>query len=141
MREPHRRLCVRSTMRTDLIFAMMTMLALAGCGKGSNPTAAPAATSNQTAAAAGNDHYVDDLRKLSPGATNAALFRSISDSGESCTGVTKSAYQQDFKAMGMWVAHCREGQDWAVFVSQKGYVQPRACATAGQAGFPACKPL
>ena len=141
MREPHRRLCVRSTMRTDLIFAMMMVLALAGCGKESNPTAAPAATSNQTAAAAGNDHYIDDLRKLSPGATNAALFRSISDSGESCTGVIKSAYQQDFKAMGMWVAHCREGQDWAVFVSQKGYVQPRACATAAQAGFPACKPL
>ena len=140
MREPHRRCCVRSTMRTGLIFAMTTMLALAGCGKGSNPTAAPAATSNQTAAA-DNGHYIDDLRKLPPAAANAALFRSISDSGEACTGVTKSAYQQDFKAMGMWVAHCREGQDWAVFVSQKGYVQPRACATAAQAGFPACKAL
>lgn len=126
-------------MRTILLTPIVAMLALSGCGKDTSPTVAPAA--NQTAAAAENDHYVDDLRKLSPAAANAALFRSISDSGESCTGVTKSAYQQDFKAMGMWVAHCREGQDWAVFVSQKGYVQPRACATAAQAGFPACKPL
>ena len=128
-------------MRNGLFLATLTMLALTGCGKGSDQAAAPAPTSNQIAAAADSGHYVDDLRKLAPAAANAALFRSITDSGESCTGVTKSAYQQDYKSMGMWVAHCREGSDWAVFVSQKGYVQPRACPTAAQAGFPACKPL
>jgi len=126
-------------MRNYLLLPAAALL-LSGCGKDASPAAAPAASS-QAATAASADHYVDDLRKLSPAATNAALFRSISDSGESCNGVTKSAYQQDFKQMGMWVAHCREGQDWAVFVSQQGYVQPRACATAAQAGFPACKPL
>ena len=125
-------------MRNILLVSTAAVLILSGCGKDASPASPPAAA--QTAAA-DQGHYIDDLRKLSPAATNAALFRSISDSGEACTGVTKSAYQQDFKAMGMWVAHCREGQDWAVFVSQKGYVQPRACATATQAGFPACKPL
>lgn len=127
-------------MRNILVMVFVAMLALPGCGKDAS-SAGPPAAANQAAAATEDDHYIDDLRRLSPAATDAALFRSISDSGESCTGVTKSAYQQDFKAMGMWVAHCREGEDWAVFVSQKGYVQPRACATAAQAGFPACKPL
>lgn len=128
-------------MRHGLFLATLTILALAGCSKGSDKAPAPAPTSNQTGAATNDDHYIDDLRKLAPAAANAALFRSITDSGESCTGVTKSAYQQDYKGMGMWVVHCREGSDWAVFVSQKGYVQPRACPTAAQTGFPACKPL
>jgi len=120
--------------------ALLGFLALAACGSGSNGRETQAATQSD-AAAAPQTSYRDTLRKLPPGEVSAALFRAISDSGESCTGVTRSAYQQDYKDMGMWVAHCRDGTDWAVFVSDKGYVQARACPTAAEAGFPACKPL
>lgn len=123
-------------MRIGLLFIPLMAMAVSACGRN-----AEAQASSKPADQAKQGHYIDDLRKLPMAAQNATLFRAIADSGESCTGVAKSAYQQDFKGMGMWVAHCREGQDWAVFVSQTGYVQARACPTAHQSGFPACKPL
>jgi hypothetical protein len=126
--------------RPGLFLPLIGLLALAGCGRGSAPQQAQE-TPQPDAAATPQTSYRDTLRKLPPAEVSAALFRAISDSGESCTGVTKSAYQQDYKDMGMWVAHCRAGGDWAVFVSDKGYVQARACPTAAQSGFPACKPL
>ena len=132
---------VAGTMHSSLSLVPLC-LALAACGGGSSDAHANAsARQAEPGPAADTKDYIAELRKLPPAAANATMFRAISDSGEACTGVTKSAYQQDYKGMAMWVAHCRAGDDWAVFVSHNGYIQARACPTATQSGFPACKPF
>lgn len=134
------RTLISATMRRSLPLLALG-LTLAACSGGSSGAQANTSQPVEPAPVADKKDYPAELRKLPPAAANATMFRAISDSGESCSGVTKSGYQQDYKGMAMWVAHCRSGRNWAVFVSHNGYIQARACATAGEAGFPACKPL
>jgi hypothetical protein len=134
-----RRALIRDAMRRLSPFLALGLAFAAGSG--SSDAWANTSQPAEPAPSADKKDYPAELRKLPAAAANATMFRAISDSGESCTGVTKSAYQQDYKGMAMWVAHCRSGTNWAVFVSHNGYIQARACATAAEAGFPACKPL
>jgi hypothetical protein len=66
---------------------------------------------------------LSDVKALTPGARNAVLFRAITDSRAACAKVTDSAYQQDYKTMAMFIAHCPGRPPYAVFVGTGGYAR------------------
>ena len=115
--------------------AMAMALVLAGCGESAAPRkpAAPAATAD--------DGYRQKLLALSPSQRNSVFFKAIAANGGACPEVKRASYQQDYKDMTMWVAHCAITGDWAVFVNAAGYAQTRECRQTKQLGLPECKPL
>ena len=83
--------------------------------------------------------FVEQLKALNDRDRNLALMRAIQDGGNRCKRVDRSAYQQDFKNLSMWVGECADKRTWAVFIAPTGDVQVRACAEAGQLGLPGCR--
>lgn len=79
------------------------------------------------------------LQSLSPPARNLGLRNAIRDSGAKCGRVGRSVRQQDYKASAMWVAHCTDTGDFALFVSPTGYAQVVRCDNLGP-GVPGCRP-
>ena len=69
------------------------------------------------------------------------LRRGIVDSGGRCKRVDRGAYQEEYKNMAMWAAHCTDTGDWSVFIAPSGDVQARLCTEAKQLGLPECKSL
>jgi len=72
------------------------------------------------------NQYQEKLLALSDADRDLTLRRAVRDDGGSCSKISGSKYQQDYKGMAMWVAHC-SGGDWAVYLSPSGTVQARAC--------------
>lgn len=119
-------------MRARLL--LLVSLALAACGDagdsgGQAPTPIKAASP-----------YVAQMRALSSLNRSLALRRAIQDSGERCKKIESSAYQQEYKNMAMWTAHCSDTGDWALFIAPNADVQVRKCADAAQLKLPACRP-
>src|SRR4051812_16416565 len=93
---------------------------------------------NVTQVVAANS-YSDQLKALSPDTRNLGLYRSIRDNNQRCKKVDRAQYQQRYKSMAMWTAHCTDSGDWAVYIAPNGDVQVSACRYAGQLGLPECR--
>jgi hypothetical protein len=114
--------------------ALSVLLLIAGCGDGG--------TSSQNVtrvkvAVAGSDR----LAALPPLYRNDGLWRALKDAGQRCKRVDAGAFQQDYKEMAMWTAHCTDSGQWMVFIAPNDDIQVRACTDAATLHLPACKPL
>lgn len=114
------------------------LLLLAGCGQ------PPAGDGGDNAATAIRPITISNpsqeaLLKLNDLDRDLTLRRAIRDDKGNCPKIRGSKYQQDYKGMAMWVAHCTGG-DWAVYVAPSGTVQARPCKEAAQLKLPLCHP-
>jgi hypothetical protein len=82
--------------------------------------------------------YDQQLQSLREPARNLGLRNAIKDSGSKCERVDRSERQQDYKNSAMWVAHCSDTGDYALFVTPQGSAQVIACDNLGE-GAPACR--
>ena len=114
---------------------LASALALAACGD-----SGPEAERKTTVMRAANPTS-DNLKALQPLYKNLGLWRGIRYNRGTCKKVDRGAYQQEFKNMAMWTAHCTDSGDWAVFIAPDATVQAAKCSDAGSLGLPACKPI
>jgi hypothetical protein len=113
--------------------ALGVLLLLAGCG---DETPAQNVTTLKVA-----NPGSDRLAAMAPLYRNLGLWRAIRDVPERCKKVDAGAFQQDYRGMAMWTAHCTDTGQWMVFIAPNGDVQVRACTDAAALNLPACKPL
>lgn len=84
--------------------------------------------------------FSDRLSKATSTWRKAVLLRAITDADQTCDRVIDTAYQQEYRGMGMWRVRCQDRGDWAIFIGAKGEAQAAQCKTlAGNA--PRCAPL
>jgi len=81
----------------------------------------------------------DQLKTTSELYRYLGLRRGIIDNNQPCKRADRGAYQQEYKTMAMWVVHCIDSGDWAVFIAPNGDVQARKCSDAAVLGIPACR--
>ena len=105
-------------------------LVLAGCEDG-------APERNVAQVAIVNPHS-DELKALSEPTRHLGLYRALRDNGQRCKRVDRGAYQQQYKTMAMWTAHCTDSGDWALYIAPNGDVQASPCAHAKELGLPEC---
>lgn len=117
--------------RACTIAVLLWAAAIAGCGR-RQPVAAVAPDRAQAAAPASGRV----LRTLNEAQRSATLFRAIHDADQRCDRVDRSAFQQTFKGMNMWVAHRTASGNWAVFVNAQGYAQVSLCPATPTSGCP-----
>ena len=108
-------------------------LLLAGCEDG-----APEPERSTTTMRAANP-VSDQLKGLSELYRYLGLRRAIVDNGQRCKKVDRGGYQQEYKSMAMWTAHCTDSGDWAIFLAPSGDVQVRRCGNLASLGLPLCK--
>jgi hypothetical protein len=108
-------------------------LLLAACEDG-----APEPEGTRTKVRAANP-VSDQLKGLSELYRYLGLRRAIVDSGQRCKKVDRGGYQEEYKSMAMWTAHCTDSGDWAVFIAPSGDVQVRRCGNLASLGLPLCK--
>ena len=108
-----------------------TGLLLAGCEDG-----APERNVTQVVAA---NPQSDQLKALSEPTRHLGLYRALRDNGQRCKRVDRGAYQQQYKSMAMWTAHCTDSGDWAIYIAPNGDVQVSQCRHAAELGLPACQ--
>ncbi|MGZ8286420.1 MAG: hypothetical protein ACXW27_15905 [Allosphingosinicella sp.] len=104
---------------------------LAGCEDGSPER-------NVTKVVAANPHS-DQLKALSEPTRFLGLYRALRDNGQRCKRVDRGQYQQQYKSMAMWTAHCTDTGDYALYIAPSGDVQVSACKDARELGLPECK--
>jgi hypothetical protein len=83
--------------------------------------------------------YSDQLKTMSEPMRNLGLYRALRDNNERCKRVDRAAYQQQYKTMAMWTAHCSDTGDWAIYIAPNGDVQVSRCQYASQLGLPECR--
>ena len=105
-------------------------LLLAGCEDG-------APERNVTQVVAANPHS-DQLKALSEPTRYLGLYRALRDNGQRCKRVDRGAYQQQYKTMAMWTAHCTDSGDWAIYIAPNGDVQVEPLRDAQELGLPEC---
>jgi hypothetical protein len=106
-------------------------LLLAGCEDG-----APERNVTQVVAA---NPQSDQLKALSEPTRYLGLYRALRDNNRRCKRVDRGAYQQQYKSMAMWTAHCTDSGDWALYIAPNGDVQASPCADAKELGLPECR--
>jgi hypothetical protein len=79
------------------------------------------------------------LKALSEPTRFLGLYRAIRDNGRRCKRVDRGAYQQQYKTMAMWTAHCTDTGDYALYIAPNGDVQVSPCKDARELGLPECK--
>ena len=104
---------------------------LAGCEDG-------APERNVTQVVAANPHS-DQLKALSEPTRHLGLYRALRDNGQRCKRVDRGEYQQQYKTMAMWTAHCTDTGDYALYIAPNGDVQISACKDARELGLPECR--
>ncbi len=107
-------------------------LLVAGCEDG-------APERKVTRVVAANPHS-DQLKALSEPMRHLGLYRALRDNGQRCKRVDSGQYQQQYKTMAMWTAHCSDTGDYALYIAPTGDVQASACKDALELGLPECKP-
>jgi hypothetical protein len=114
--------------------ALMAILALAACEDGT--------PEQQTTTVRAANPVSDQLKAMGSDVSRyLGLRRGVVDNGGRCKRVDRGAYQQDYKNMAMWTAHCTDTGDWAVFIAPNGDVQARKCAEAKLLRTPECRPM
>ena len=121
-------------MRYAAALAAASALALAACGE----TGAPDEEGPATKIA--NPHH-DQLLALPDELQRLGVMRAIRDNGKRCQRVERTAYQEDYRNLAMWVALCSDGRYWALFIAPTGDTQVRQCEEARQLRLPQCQPL
>jgi hypothetical protein len=111
--------------------SLMLLVALAGCQR----EAADGGTAQVNAA----NPDAERLKSLTPELRNVGLRNTIRDSGAHCERVDRSGYQQDYRNLSMWTAHCTDSGDFAVFIGPNGEGQVRPCDQAKALGVPECR--
>ena len=106
-------------------------LAAAGCEDG--------APDRETVKVKAANPTSDGLKALSEPNRYLGLRRAIVDTGQTCKRVDRGAYQQEYKNMAMWTAHCTDSGDWAIFIAPDGTVQTRRCGNLPRLGLPTCR--
>ena len=86
---------------------------------------------------AANPHS-DQLKALSEPTRYLGLYRALRDNGQRCKRVDRGGYQQQYKTMAMWTAHCTDSGDWAIYIAPNGDVQVSSCRHAAELGLPEC---
>lgn len=81
----------------------------------------------------------DQLKTLSEPTRFLGLYRAIRDNGQRCKRVDRGAYQQQYKTMAMWTAHCTDTGDYSLYIAPNGDVQVSACKDARELRLPECK--
>ena len=104
-------------------------LALVACQK---------APEENTAVVVAANPYAERLKSMSAPYRDLAMRNAVRDSGQHCQRVETSRYQEDYKNMAMWTAHCSDTGDWAIFIAPGGDAQVRRCADAKSLGIPEC---
>jgi len=120
-------------MRKGVMAAAVAVLALAACEDGAPP---PQSKSVKAA-----NPTSDGLQALTPLYRFLGLRRAIVDNGQRCKKVDRGRYQETFKNMALWTAHCTDSGDWAVFIAPNGNVQVRRCGNLASIKLPACQPI
>ena len=110
--------------------------ALAGCSESEQ-----AAPERKTIVMRAANPTSDNLKKLDPIYRHLGLRRGISYNRGKCKRVDRGAYQEEYKNMAMWRAHCIDSGDWAVFIAPDASVQAVQCKDTKTARVPDCKPL
>lgn len=110
---------------------LAALAALAGCEDG-----APSADRRPMKAA---NPVSDQLKGLNDVYRYLGLRRALVDNGQRCKRVDRGAYQQEYKTMAMWTAHCTDTGDWALYIAPNGDVQASPCAHAKELGLPECR--
>ena len=82
----------------------------------------------------------DQLKTLSEPTRYLGLYRAIRDNGRRCKRVDRGQYQQQYKTMAMWTAHCTDTGDYSLYIAPNGDVQVSACKDARELGLPECGP-
>jgi hypothetical protein len=115
------------------IWATLSMagLLVAGCEDGTPER-------NVTQVVAANPHS-DQLKALSEPTRHLGLYRALRDNGQRCKRVDRGGYQQQYKTMAMWTAHCTDTGDYALYIAPNGDVQVSACKDARELGLPECR--
>jgi hypothetical protein len=111
-------------------------LALAACGEGDQ-----AAPERKTTVMRAANPTSDNIKTLQPRYRHLSLWRGIRYNRGACKKVDRGAYQQEYKNMAMWTAHCTDSGDWAVFIAPDASVQAAKCSDAEQLRLPACRPI
>jgi hypothetical protein len=111
--------------------ALVFLALLTGCGQAPDQPAGNETASSAPRKITIRNEWQEKLLKLSDNDRDLTLRRAIRDDGGSCSKISGSKYQQPYKSMEMWVAHCSSG-DWAVFIAASGDVQARACTEIPQ---------
>lgn len=104
-------------------------LALVACQK---------APEENTAVVAAANPYAERLKSMSAPYRDLAMRNAVRDSGQKCQRVETSRYQEEYRNMAMWTAHCPDTGDWAIFIAPGGDAQVRRCADAKSLGIPEC---
>jgi hypothetical protein len=106
-------------------------LLLTGCEDG-------APERNVARVVAANPHS-DGLKALSEPTRHLGLYRALRDNGRRCKRVDRGEYQQQYKTMAMWTAHCTDTGDFAIYIAPNGDVQVSPCGDARELGLPECR--
>jgi hypothetical protein len=106
------------------VAALFLLSLLPGCGSSDQATGNAAADGQRRITI--RNEWQEKMLKLSDDQRDLTLRRAVRDDGGQCPHISGSKFQQDYKSMKMWVAHCDSG-DWAVFLAPSGDVQVRAC--------------
>jgi hypothetical protein len=117
--------------------AWMPVLAiglLSACGEGDQPQ------QRTTKVMRAANPISDQLKGMTEIYRYLGLRRAITDSGQRCKKVDRGAYQEDYKTMAYWTAHCTDTGDWAVFIAPNANVQVRQCRHMAGLRLPACRP-
>lgn len=115
--------------KTSVRPAVLLLSLLSACGQAPSDEAESNAATNASSATRHitiRNEYQENMLKLSDTQRDLTLRRAVRDDGGKCNHINSSKFQQDYKSMKMWVAHCDSG-DWAVFLAPTGEVQVRAC--------------
>jgi len=112
--------------------AFAALLLVGGCDENSAPAPQP-----PKEVKARDNPFHQQLLAARPVDRMLALRRAIQDDDGSCNKVTGSDYQQQYKGMSMWIAHCSSGS-WAVYVAPSGDIQARPCKDSAALGLPEC---
>ena len=114
---------------------LIALVALAACSR------SPVADNRAAVEAQKKPTFEGQLLSLDESGRNLAFRNAILDEGLKCERVDRSARQQAMKNGDMWVAHCSDGGDVALFVSTAGFAQVRRCSDLMGSDAPQCKSL
>jgi hypothetical protein len=81
----------------------------------------------------------DGLKGMSELYRFLGLRRAIVDTGNRCKKVDRGAYQEQYKTMALWTAHCTDTGDWAIFIAPNADLQVRQCRHMAELKLPACR--
>jgi hypothetical protein len=111
-------------------------MALAALALGACEDGAPEPERKQIVAA---NPTSDGLKGLSEMYRYLGLRRAIVENGQRCKKVDRGAYQEQYRTMAMWTAHCTDTGDWAIYIAPAGTVQVRRCGNLARVGLPPCR--